>query len=158
MLNKYFKYVAVATLAIGVSGIATAQSMASKTAPTGDLWLQAAKGGHTVEFVSDRPIAGLQFDVEGIKAAEGQFDCGVGLTDSHIASCSITDTGALRVIVFSMDNSPIPDSSIVRIRNSASSGRADDVLSSARSKSQPELEGVLFADADAVDVTPEHLK
>jgi len=128
----------------------------TKAQAAGDLWLQPAKGGYTVEFVSDQPVAGLQFDVKGIEVTEGQFDCGTGLPETHVASCSINADGNLRVGVFSMNNSPIPDSTIVTIRRAASNQRGD-LLSAARA-GEPMLDGVLFADAQAADITPAHLK
>ena len=144
-----------AALALMSSAFVVAQGKESVSGA--DLWLQPVKGGYTIEFVADGKVAGLQFDVKGLKVSEGQFDCGAGLADSHIANCTVNADGVLRVIVFSMDNAPVPDGTIVNIRNASSASRAD-VLSASRQAAAPELEGVLFADAQAVDVTPEHLQ
>lgn len=145
----------LAALALTASAFVVAQG--KETTSGADLWLQPAKGGYTIEFVADGNVAGLQFDVKGLKVSEGQYDCGVGLADSHIANCTVNADGRLRVIVFSMDNAPVPDATLVRIRNASSASRAD-LLRASRQPAAPALEGVLFADAQAVDITPEYLQ
>jgi len=145
----------LAALALTASAFVVAQG--KNDVSGADLWLQPAKGGHTIEFVADGKVAGLQFDVKGINVTEGQFDCGVGLADSHIANCTVNADGQLRVIVFSMENAPIPDGTLVFIRNGSPTSRSD-LLSASRQAAAPALEGVLFSDAQAVDVTPEHLQ
>ncbi|HMB39798.1 MAG TPA: hypothetical protein VKO85_12020 [Wenzhouxiangellaceae bacterium] len=154
-INYSVKYV-IAAVALMGSGLSFAESKAEIV--TADLWLQAAKGGYSVEFVSDGEIAGLQFDVQGLSVAEGQYDCGVGLADSHVANCSINSDGNLRVIVFSMDNAPVPDGTMVFIRNASPSAKRAELLTAARQAAAPTLSGVLLADAEATDVTPDHLK
>lgn len=153
-INKIAKC-AVGALVLAGSGLAVAGG--KNEVATSDLWLQPAKGGYTVEFVSGGEISGLQFDVKGISVADGQFDCGIGLSDSHIANCTVNSDGNLRVIVFSMDNAPIPDGTMVTIRNASPSSRAD-VLSASRQAAAPALQDVVFSDAQAVDVTPDHLQ
>jgi len=155
MLNRNFVKTCLVGLALAVCSVALGQQKTELS--KSDLWLQPVRGGYSIEFVADGKVAGLQFDVKGLKVSEGQFDCGAGLADSHIANCTFNADGQLRVIVFSLDNAPVPDGTIVTIRNASSASRAD-VLSASRQAAAPALEGVLFADAQAVDVTPEHLQ
>lgn len=155
MSNKKLVRVGLAGLVLVASGFAAAQQKSELA--TADLWMQSAKGGYTVEFVSSGEIVGLQFDVKGIEVAEGQFDCGIGLASTHTASCSINADGNLRVIVFSMENAPIPDGTMVMIRNAVSADRGN-LLGAARKAAQPTLDGVVFGDVQGANVTPEHLQ
>ena len=155
MSTKQIVKIGFAALALLGSAIVVAEGKGE--ASGADLWLQSGKAGYTIEFVGDGNVAGLQFDVKGLKLAEGQYDCGVGLADTHIANCTVNAEGKLRVIVFSMENAPVPDGTLVQIRNASSATRAD-VLGAARQDAAPTLTGVMFADAQAVDVTPEHLQ
>src|SRR6056297_1103237 len=118
MLFKNFTKCGFLALAVASSALAFGQSKGEGLGS--DLWLQPTDGGFSVEFVSGGDVAGLQFDVKGLTVAEGQFDCGASLADSHIASCSINNEGNLRVIVFSMNNAPIPDGTLVTIRQLSS--------------------------------------
>jgi hypothetical protein len=155
MLNKNLVKMSLAGLVLAVSGFAAAQQKSELA--QADLWMQPAKGGYTVEFVSSGEVVGLQFDVKGIEVAEGQFDCGVGLASSHQASCTINAEGNLRVIVFSMENAPIPDGTMVMIRNAVSADRGN-LLGAVRKAAQPTLDGVVFADTQGTNVTPDHLQ
>ena len=155
MLNKNLAKAGIAGLALMAFGIVSAQQKSELN--QADLWLQPAKGGYTVEFVSSGEIVGLQFDVKGIEVAEGQFDCGIGLAGSHQASCTINSDGNLRVIVFSMENAAIPDGTMVMIRNAVSADRGN-LLGAVRQAAQPTLDGVVFADVQGGNVTPDHLQ
>ncbi|NKI34119.1 hypothetical protein HFP89_02930 [Wenzhouxiangella sp. XN79A] len=125
-----------------------------------DLWVQPSGNGYTVEYVSDGQVVGLQFDVKGIKVAEGQFQCGTSVAESHIANCTINDEGNLRVIVFSMENAPLPDGTLVTITAPSrdQSKRMELRQASADAAPAAQLAGVVLADAQGVDITPDHLK
>lgn len=155
MLNKNFAKAGLAGLVLAVSGLGVAQQKAELA--QADLWMQPAKGGFSVEFVSSGEIVGLQFDIKGVQVADGQFDCGIGLASSHTASCSITADGNLRVIVFSMENAPIPDGTMVMVRNAVSADR-NNLLGAVRKGSEAALDRVVFADIQGANVTPAHLQ
>lgn len=143
--------------AAAVFAVAAGSAVADKgELASSDLWIQAAGNGYTVEYVSDGQVSGLQFDVKGIKVAEGQFDCGTSVASTHIASCSINSNGDLRVIVFSMSNAPLGDGTLVTINAPASRDLSKRFDQAAGGEAQ--LDGVLFSDAQGVDVTPDHLK
>lgn len=157
MLNKSLINALTAGLVLSVCGFVAAQQKSDLA--QSDLWLQPAKGGYTVEFVSSGDVSALQFDVKGISITEGQYDCGVGLANSHSATCAINSKGNLRVIVFAMDNAPVPDGTMLFIRNVSSTATRAELLAAARQVAvAPTLGGVLFSDAQATDVTPDHLQ
>ncbi len=130
-------------------------------ASSADLWIQKSGNGFTVEYVSDGQVAGLQFDVKGIKVVDGQFDCGTSVAESHTASCSINSDGNLRVIVFSMTNEVLADGTMVTIaprsRDNTSRMQARQLAAASQAESVA-LDGVLFADSQGADVTPDHLQ
>ncbi len=134
---------------------------ADNEASSADLWIQKAGNGFTVEYVSDGQVSGLQFDVKGIKVTDGQFDCGTSVAETHTASCSINSEGNLRVIVFSMTSDVLADGTMVTIaapsRDNSSRMQARQ-LSAASQFESLSLDGVLFADAQGADVTPDHLQ
>lgn len=156
-LNKYASF--FGACAVVAAGAAFANG--SDSAQGADLWIQKAANGFTVEYVSDGSIVGLQFDVKGIKVVEGQFDCGTSVAESHTASCSINSDGNLRVIVFSMTNEVLPDGTMVTIaprsRDNTSRMQARQLAAASEAESVA-LGGVLFADAQGADVTPDHLQ
>lgn len=156
MSIKQIVKVSLTAFALASASLALAESKTK--AGDADIWLQPVRGGHTVEFVADNNVVALQFDVKGISVSEGQYDCGVGLADTHIASCTINSEGNLRVIVFSMENAPVPDGTMVLIRNGSSFATRAELLAAARQTAAPTLDGVVFSDVDAVNVTPDHLK
>ncbi len=155
MLNRNLVKAGLVGLALAACGFASAQQKSELA--QADLWLQPAKGGYTVEFVSNGEVVGLQFDVKGIEVAEGQFDCGAGVAETHIASCTINSEGNLRVLVYSMENAPIPDGTMVMIRNAVSADRGN-LLGAVRQAAQPTLDGVVFGDVQGANVTPDHLQ
>ena len=154
-MNKSLFKAGLAGLALVAVGVVAAQQK-SEIAQS-DLWVQPVKGGYTVEFVSSGEIVGLQFDVKGIEVAAGQFDCGIGVAETHIASCTINSEGNLRVIVYSMENSPVPDGTMVMIRTAVSGDRGN-LLRAVRKAAQPTLDGIVFGDVQGANVTPDHLQ
>ncbi|MBY6205419.1 hypothetical protein [Halomonas denitrificans] len=147
--------------AAAVTLAAGAAIASDNEASSADLWIQKSGNGFTVEYVSDGRVAGLQFDVKGIKVVDGQFDCGTSVAESHTASCSINSDGNLRVIVFSMTNEVLPDGTMVTIappsRDNTSRMQARQLAAASEAESVA-LDGVLFADAQGADVTPDHLQ
>jgi len=152
----------------GILAAAAAMTLAAGAAvavdsevSSADLWIQKAGNGFTVEYVSDGQVSGLQFDVKGIKVTDGQFDCGTSVAETHTASCSINSDGNLRVIVFSMTSDVLPGGTMVTIaapsRDNTSRMQARQ-LSAASDFESIALDGVMFADAQGADVTPDHLQ
>ena len=156
MRINYRILAAVAALALA-AGTAHAEKGNSSGS---DLWVQPSGNGYTVEYVSDGQVVGLQFDVKGIKVAEGQFQCGTSVAESHIANCTINEKGNLRVIVFSMENAPLPDGTLVTISAPSRDQAKRMELRQAAANAAPsaELGGVVLSDAQGVDITPNHLK
>lgn len=123
-------------------------------AAASDVWVQNQKGGYTVEFVGDGNVVGLQFDIKDKNIVEGSYECGASLAATHIASCTLNaEEGFLRVIVFSMNNDVLADTSLVRV-NVRSSGFA---LSKAAADAAVEISNVILSDTQGQNVTPEHL-
>lgn len=120
-----------------------------------DLWVQSQKGGYTVEYVGSTSAVGAQFDIFDKNIVEGGYDCGSQLSSSHIASCTLNaEEGYLRVIIFSMNNARLPDSTLVRIntnRNRAALSKAGAAAAAA------ELKNVILSDNQGQNVTPNHL-
>ncbi|HKL52568.1 MAG TPA: hypothetical protein VJ902_01305 [Wenzhouxiangellaceae bacterium] len=141
--------------------LASAAANAEKGNVSGsDLWIQPNGNSYTVEYVSNGQVVGLQFDVKGIKVAEGQFQCGTSVAETHIANCTINEKGNLRVIVFSMENAPLPDGTLVTISAPERDQAKRMELRQAAAAVAPtaQLAGVVLSDVQGVDITPAHLK
>ena len=138
------------------TGVATAQQFskeAVEAAPSaGDVWIQKGKGGYAVEFVNGGEIAGFQFDVHDKNITTDNYSCGAGMDAHFQVTCTLNaEKGYLRVIVFSMDNATIPDSTVVAI-NSNGGGS----MYSART-SVPVVKAVVFSDSQGRNITSSHL-
>lgn len=115
----------------------------------GDVWFDKKTG--VIEFVNGGDVAALQFDINVGQISERAYSCGGNLPESFIASCFLND-GSLRVVVFSMENAPIPDSTLVSFNKTAKT------LSAASSAASGQgIENVVFSDANGRDITPKHL-
>ncbi|MCG8463540.1 MAG: hypothetical protein MI750_01655 [Xanthomonadales bacterium] len=141
---------AVAASAALLCGSAFAANFA-ETKSSDDLWIQSSKSGYSVEYVGKGDVAGLQFDIYDSSIAEGNYSCGASLASTHIASCNLHEKeGFLRVVIFSLSNAALSDSSLVQV----TTGSAN---SFAQTKSSASLKNVIFSDNKGQNVTPEHL-
>jgi len=138
------------------AGVATAQQVskeAVEAAPSaGDLWVQNGKGGYAVEFVNGGEIAGFQFDLHDKNINADNYSCGGGMDAHFQVACTLNaEKGFLRVIVFSMDNAMVPDSTVVAINSNGGGSKY-----SARAAA-PSLKSVVFSDSQGRNITSSHL-
>jgi hypothetical protein len=147
-------------LAVSALTMVAASAVADKGSDSGsDLWIQPAGNGYTVEYVSNGQVVGLQFDVQGLKVSEDQVQCGTSVAESHIANCTVSEKGTLRVIVFSMENAPLPDGTLVTILSpQRDQSKRMDLRQAGAEATAVELGGVVLSDVRGVDITPSHLK
>jgi hypothetical protein len=141
---------AVAAAAALMCGSAVAANFAAKKEISNDVWIQSDKSGYSVEYVGKGDVSGLQFDIYDKAIVDGNYSCGEALASSHIASCTLNEKeGFLRVLVFSLTNASLADTTLVRVSTGASSF--------SQSKSSAALKNVIFSDSKGQNVTPEHL-
>ncbi|MBU1189417.1 MAG: hypothetical protein KKC01_10350 [Gammaproteobacteria bacterium] len=150
------KIISIFMLLAIVSGTVSAQQFskeAVEAAPSaGDLWVQNGKGGYAVEFVNGGEIAGFQFDLHDKSINADNYSCGAGMDAHFQVACTLhAEKGFLRVIVFSMDNAMVPDSTVVAINSNGGGSKY-----SARAAA-PSLKGVIFSDNQGRNITSSHL-
>lgn len=139
-----------------ICGTVGAASFTDNAKSTNDLWIQSGKAGYSVEYVGAGEVTGLQFDLYDKGITEGAYSCGERLADSHIASCTLNqEKGYLRVVVFSMSNAALGDSTLVSINKSSS--RASSFSASSVVNSGATLKNVVFSDSKGQNITPDHL-
>lgn len=147
---------ACAALIYGSAAVAAGSfGKGEAAAPATDLWIESAKGGYTVEYVGNGNTVGLQFDLHDSNIVEGGYDCGSQLASSHIASCTLNaEEGYLRVLVFSMENAELPDSTLVRINTNSNRAALSKAGAAAAAA---ELQNVILSDNQGQNITPDHL-
>lgn len=150
------KFITIALISLLTVAPVMAQQVSKEQQPAasaGDLWVQNGKGGYAVEFVNSSEVAGLQFDLHDKNIKEGSYNCGGSLDAKFQVACTLhADKGFLRVIVFAMDASQIPDSTVVSINSSSNGGKKLIALAAA-----PSLKGVIFSDNQGRNITSSHL-
>ncbi len=153
-----FKQLSIAAAALLLAGAVFAQAKGladSYTEPeaTADLWVEAGKGGYSVEFINDGAVAGMQFDIKDASIQEGGFTCSGTLSSAFQTSCVLNaEQGYLRVLVFSMDASIIPDATVVSVRRTSGGAASFKAI-----QARPSLNGVVLSDNQGRNVTPDHL-
>lgn len=153
---KILRFCAAAA-AVAFCGVASAANFADTAKESADLWIQQDKSGYSVEFVGDGNIAGMQFDIHDKSIVEGSYSCGEALASTHIASCTLhAKEGYLRVLVYTVSKNALGDTTLVRVSTNASS-KGNASFAATNSKSSASLKNILFSDANAQDVTPDHL-
>jgi hypothetical protein len=139
-----------------IAGTASAQQFSKEQAvvapSAGDVWVQNGKGGYTVEFVNGGEIAGFQFDLHDKNIKADNYTCGAGM-DSHFqVACTMhAEEGFVRVIVFSMDNAMVPDSTVIAVNGSGSGSKFSSRAAA------PTIKSVIFSDNQGRNVTSSHL-
>lgn len=136
-------------VAFALLAVLSAPLMAGDSA--GDLWFE--KKSSTVEFVNGGEVVGLQFDINVGKIDERAYNCGGNLPEQFIASCFLNGE-VLRVVVHSMDNFVIPDSTLLSFNVNNRSLSA----SASRSSGKKGIHGVVLSDANGRNITPKHLE
>lgn len=157
---KIFRFSAAVAMAM-VCGSAVAANFSESNKSGSDVWVQSSKSGYTVEYTSDGKAAAVQFDLYDPAIKAGNYSCGERLASTHIASCTLHESeGFLRVIVYTVGQDILPDSTLVSVAASASSSTEKSLTASkgAVSRSGATLKNVIVADAEAKDLTPSHLK
>ena len=151
-MNKFIS-ITVALLLVCASAVGQEFSKQAAAPNAGDLWVQNSKGGYTIEFVNASEVAGLQFDLHDKNLKEGVYNCGGTLDSNFQVACTLhAKEGFLRVIVFAMDASPVPDATVISVNGGGSSVSKYSARAAA-----PSLRGVIFSDSQGRNITSSHL-
>lgn len=152
-MNKLINIFVLFALLTGTASAQQFSKEAVEAAPSaGDLWVQNGKGGYAVEFVNGGEIAGFQFDLHDKSINADNYSCGAGIDAHFQVACTLhAEKGFLRVIVFSMDNAMVPDSTVVAINSNGGGSKY-----SARAAA-PSLKSVIFSDNQGRNITSSHL-
>jgi len=121
-----------------------------------DIWVQSNKGlQSSVEFISDGNVAGVQFDVQSPSLTHDNYQCGTEeLRATHQVLCKYhAESKFVRVIVFSLPASIIPDSTILTFDSSVSRNSKLAKKTNAAAK----VTNVTFSDAVGENITPAHV-
>lgn len=157
---KIFRFSAAAAMVV-MCGSAAAASFSETNKSGADIWVQPSKAGYTIEYTGDGKAVAVQFDLHDPAVKTGNYSCGERLASTHIASCTLHESeGFLRVIVYTVSQDILPDSTLVSVATSGSSSTEKSLTASkgAVSRSGATLKNVIVADAEAKDLTPDHLK
>jgi len=157
------KPITIAVLTFTASVLASATMAQSELkGSSGDIWIQSAKGGYSVEFVGNEQVAGLQFDLYDPSLSVSKTLCGQAVADTHSVNCTRhEEKGFVRVVVFTTSGARLPDSTLFEVvQSSPSAASFERNRSTERDRSEPQvrLVNVLFSDSRGNNLTPSHLQ